>query len=193
MQVMFVGFVVLLLVWRTNMVELFGLRFRKWYLAPVFAVLVTFLVYSFNAVLGMAGYTDWINGLLGTEDTAQDAVKLMQESDGWVTGILMALIACVGAPLSEELVFRGYVYGAVKKFSNIGFSMVFSGLFFAAVHMNVASLLPLFVLGVALAAVYELTGSLWTPIAVHCLFNSVSTVLINLQRIRPELFEEMAK
>ena len=147
-------------------------------------------MFSFNAILSMAGYNEWITGLLGGEDTTQDAVKMMKDADDPLTMVLMVLIACVGAPLAEEIVFRGYIYGAVKKLSGIGFSLVFSALFFAAVHMNLASLLPLFVLGLALAAVYELTGSLWTPIAVHFLFNSVSTALINLQRIRPELFHE---
>ena len=190
MQAMMIGFAVMMLVWRTNMVELFGLRYRQWWLPPVLAVLITFLMFTFNALLAMGGYNEWIAGLMGGEDGTQEAVKMMKEADDPLTMTLMVLMACIGAPVSEEIVFRGYVYGAVKKMGGIVFSILFSALFFAVVHMNLPSLLPLFVLGLALAGVYELTGTLWAPIAVHCCFNSVSTFFIHLQRIRPELFQE---
>jgi membrane protease YdiL (CAAX protease family) len=190
MQAMMVVFALMMLVWRVNLVELFGLRYRQWWLPVVLAALITFLMFTFNALLSMAGYNEWITGLLGGEDGTQDAVKMMKGADDPLTVTLMVLMACIGAPLSEEIVFRGYIYGAVKKMGGIVFSMVFSALFFSVVHMNLASLLPLFVLGLALAAVYELTGTLWAPIAVHFLFNSVSTFFIHLQRVRPDLFQE---
>ena len=190
MQAMMIGFAVMMLIWRTNLVELFGLRYRQWWLPPVLALLITFLMFTFNALLSMAGYNEWIAGLMGGEDGTQDAVKMMKEADDPLTMTLMVLMACIGAPISEEIVFRGYIYGAVKKMGGIVFSIVFSALFFSVVHMNLPSMLPLFVLGLALAAVYELTGTLWAPIAVHFCFNSVSTFFIHLQRIRPDLFQE---
>jgi len=106
---------------------------------------------------------------------------------------MMGFLACVGAPLVEEVVFRGYIYGAVKKLSNIGFAVVWSGLLFATVHMNMAGMLPLFVLGMALALVYEVTGSLWTPIAVHFTFNAVNVVYMLVEKFRPEWLEETGK
>lgn len=190
MQGMMIGFVVLMLFWRTNLVELFGLRYRKWWLAPMLAVLVVYVILSFLHVLEMVGYNAWIAELLGVEDPSQEAVKMLKETKDPVTFGMMALVACVGAPLAEEVVFRGYIYGAVKKLSNIWFAVLFSGLFFAAVHMNLASMLPLFVLGVALAVVYEATGSLWTPIAVHFLFNGVNVGFMLWERIDPMAFEQ---
>ena len=193
LQVMMVGFVVLILCWRANVIDLFGLRWRQWYLAPVFGVLVAFVMFSFNAVLAMAGYHEWMAELAGGENPSQEAVKMIKENDDPVTLILMTLLACVGAPLAEEVVFRGYIYEVVKKLSNIGFSVVFSGLLFAAVHMNMAGMLPLFVLGVALALVYELTGSLWAPIAVHFVFNATSVGVMIAEKFHPEWFEEAAR
>ena len=40
------------------------------------------------------------------------------------------------------------------------------------------ALLPLAVVGAALAVAYELSGSLWTAIAAHALFNAVQFTLI---------------
>jgi membrane protease YdiL (CAAX protease family) len=56
---------------------------------------------------------------------------------------------------------------------------VCSALIFAAAHGSLAALLPLFVFGCVLAFLYEKTGSLWAPIAVHALFNG-ATVLVQL-------------
>ena len=192
MQAMMIGFVVVMLVWRTNLVAVFGLRYRRWWLVPILSVLVVFVMLSLLQALELAGYNAWIADLLGVEDPSQEAVKMLKETKDPLTFGMMALVACVGAPLAEEVVFRGYVYGAVKKLSGIWFSVLFSGLFFAAVHMNVASLLPLFVLGVALAVVYEATGSLWTPIAVHFLFNGVNVAFMLWERIDPEAFEKVS-
>lgn len=190
MQVMLIAFAVLMLVWRTNMIDLFGLRDRRWWLPLVLGVTITILMFTFQYLLSAVGYNDWITGLLGGEDGTQEAVKMMKEADDPLAVVLMILMACIGAPLSEEIVFRGYVYGAVKKMGGTLYAILFSALFFSVVHMNLPSLLPLFVLGVALAAVYELTGTLWAPVAVHFCFNSLSTFFIHLERIRPDLFLE---
>ena len=190
MQAMLIGFAVMLLVWRTNMIDLFGLRYRQWWLPLVLGVSITILLLTFQYLHWAVGYSDWITGLLGGEDGTQESVQMMKEADDPVAAVLMILMACIGAPISEEIVFRGYVYGAVKKMGGIVFSVVFSALFFSVVHMNLPSLLPLFVLGLALAAVYELTGTLWAPIAVHFFFNSTATFFIQLERFRPDLFQE---
>lgn len=193
LQGMMVGFVILLLCWRTDVIDLFGLRWRHWYLAPVIAGLVGFVMLSFSAVLSMAGYNEWMAKLAGVEDPSQEVVKMIKENDDPVTLFLMAILACVGAPIAEEVVFRGYIYGAAKRFSNIWYAAVFSGLLFATVHMNMAGMLPLFVLGVVLAMVYEVTGSLWTPIAAHFAFNAANIGLMMLSKVRPEWFEEAEK
>ena len=193
LQGMMVGFVIMILCWRANVIDLFGLRWRHWYLAPLIGGLVGFVMLSFSAVLSMAGYNEWMADLAGVEDPSQDVVKMIKENDDPVTLVLMAVLACVGAPIAEEVVFRGYIYGVAKKFSNIAFAVVFSGLLFATVHMNMAGMLPLFVLGVALALVYEATGSLWTPIAAHFAFNAANIGLMMLSKVRPEWFEEAEK
>jgi membrane protease YdiL (CAAX protease family) len=103
----------------------------------------------------------------------------------------MAVVVCIGAPLAEEVVFRGYIYPAMKRFTNISVAVIFTGILFGAVHGNLGALLPLTVLGIILALAYELTGSLWAPIAIHFCFNAATTAIQIIMNLNPELLENL--
>ena len=178
-----------LLFWRMNLAAAFGLVWRRWVLVFL-APLVVVMVWALMGVLDVVGYFDWISELVDG-DLKQDAVKLLAENDDPMTLGAMALVACWGAPLAEEVVFRGYIYAAMKRFSNIPVAVIFTGILFGAVHMNLAALLPLTVLGIFLALAYEYTGSLWAPIAIHFCFNSATTVSQMIMKLNPELLEQI--
>ncbi len=61
-----------------------------------------------------------------------------------------------------------------------------SGLIFATAHGELAALPTLFFLGVLLALLYERTGSIWAPIGLHALFNSVTVLVSLLPRFLPQ-------
>lgn len=181
-----------LLFWRVNLVEAFGLQWRRWHWVALIGPGVVAGMWAFQGALFVAGYNDWITHLVG-EDSQQEVVKLMQENDDWLALILMSVMACFGAPVAEELVFRGYLYPAVKRFTNIPLAVVFSSLLFGAVHTNLGALLPLTVLGIALALAYEFTGSLWAPVVIHFCFNLPTVMVQVLMKLNPELLEELEK
>jgi membrane protease YdiL (CAAX protease family) len=52
--------------------------------------------------------------------------------------------------------------------------MAVSALVFALIHGHVPSIPGLVILAVALALLYEQTGSLWAPISMHAAFNAAS-------------------
>jgi len=111
---------------------------------------------------------------------AQEAVKLFMTSSDLSLRVALIVSAVIVAPLAEELLFRGFLYPAIKRFTDPVFAMLCSGLLFAAVHNNLPALIPLFILGIAFAAVYEYSGSLWTPIWMHAMFNFSSILLMLL-------------
>ncbi len=194
-----IAMVVVILFWRVNLVEGFGLRWqRTWwqiFLAPLVVLFMAGFMESLERIpdlMGLPGYQEWV-GQFVEGDGKQETVKLLGESkDPLVLGLL-AVVACVGAPLAEEVVFRGYIYAAVKRFTNIPFAVIFSGLLFGAVHGNLLALLPLAVLGIVLALAYEYTGSLWAPIAIHFCFNAATVVAQFIFNLNPELLEELEK
>ena len=65
--------------------------------------------------------------------------------------------------------------------------MLISGALFALVHSNAVGFLPIMVLGCLLAHLYERTGSLASPLAIHVLHNTflMSTALVFRQLTAP--------
>ena len=90
---------------------------------------------------------------------------------------LLIFTAVVVAPLGEEIIFRGYIYGVARRFAGRWAAAIFSALLFAAIHAHIPALAPLAVLALALTFVYESTGSLWAPILMHATFNAITLIL----------------
>ncbi|MEN9975391.1 MAG: hypothetical protein RLZZ282_1397 [Verrucomicrobiota bacterium] len=159
---------------RVGWVTWLGLRWSGWAWVLVIAPgAVLFMWAVFGALMG-CGYMEWMESL-GVE-TVQDAVKVLQKSEDPLILGLMAFAAVVAAPLCEEMVFRGYMYPVLKKFSGRWAAAVCSSLVFASAHGDLTALLPLFIFGGVLVVLYEMTGSLWAPVAAHFCFNSATVV-----------------
>lgn len=126
-----------------------------------------------------AGAVNALNRLLVGEDLAR-LFDVAQIFKGWTGAELALLVAAVTilAPIGEELLFRGYLlrvlgarYGAV---TGIGVT----ALLFALLHVNPASLLALFTLGVVFGTLRLATGSIWPAILAHAIQNGISCVLV---------------
>ena len=110
---------------------------------------------------------------LGLEPPVEPIHQLLfQEQRPVVVGMTVMLAGVVG-PLAEELFFRGVLYGALRQRNSRIVSMLISGAVFALVHTNHVGFLPILALGSLLAFVYERTGSLLAPIAIHIVHNSL--------------------
>jgi membrane protease YdiL (CAAX protease family) len=174
-QFVFAGVVMILALRRAPLAEWLGLRWQAWrwvlLIAPG-AVMVMWLIFG---GLQYSGYVEWMESL-GVE-TVQDTVKLLQESkDPLVLG-LMAAAAVIVAPLCEEIVFRGYLYPVMKRFAGVWPAAICSAMVFGLAHGNLTALLPLFIFGGLLVFIYEKTGSIWAPMAVHFCFNSATVIV----------------
>lgn len=176
-QFMMAGVVTILVIRRVGPVEWLGLRWPAWRWVFLIAPGAVFLMWSIFGGLQYSGYMEWMESL-GVE-TVQDTVKLLQDSkDPLILG-LMAFAAVIAAPLCEEIVFRGYFYPVLKKFSGVWPAALCSALVFAGAHGSLTAFLPLFLFGCLLVLIYEKTGSLWASIAVHLCFNG-ATVLVQV-------------
>ena len=171
------GIATLMVVPRIRVSEWLGLKWPAWHWIFLIAPITVVAMWIFFGGLQASGYMKWIESF-GVE-TVQDTVKIFQKSSNPIVLGLMAFAAIVVAPLCEEIVFRGYLYPVMKKFSGPWVAGVCSALIFAAAHGSLVALLPLFVFGCVLVFIYEKTGSLWAPIAVHFCFNA-ATIMIQM-------------
>ena len=111
------------------------------------------------------------------QDT-QPIMQLFEKSSDPAKRVPLIILAVVIAPISEEFVFRGFLYGVLKRFAGALPALFFSALLFSLIHMHIPSLLPLFLLGCVLTFAYELSGSLLVPMAMHAFFNTLTLVQV---------------
>lgn len=109
-------------------------------------------------------------------DTPQPLVQFLIKNSHLSDRITVGLLAVIVAPLTEELIFRGYLYGVMRKYAGRLAAIFVSSCLFAAIHQHLAAFPGLFLLAVALCLVYEATGCLLVSIVMHALFNLIGVL-----------------
>ncbi len=97
-----------------------------------------------------------------------------------IEGPKLAIIAfaVVLAPVAEELFFRGFVFGGLRRDIWTPIAALASALAFAAAHVGMWVAAPLLVLvGLAAAALYGWRRCIWLPIVMHASFNLTELLL----------------
>lgn len=110
-----------------------------------------------------------------TPPSARDLLPLFGEG-GWGLAIGLVLAGVV-APVTEELFFRGFLFGGLRRPLGLIGAMFVSGLIFSVVHLQPATILPIFALGCLLAFLYEISKSLVPVIIMHATYNTIALVV----------------
>jgi CAAX protease family protein len=89
---------------------------------------------------------------------------------------IQILLIVVAAPISEEICFRGMLYGGLRERLPRLAAALIAGLIFGGLHAltGVTAVPPLIFFGFLLCLLYEKTGSIWPCILLHMLNNSVA-------------------
>ena len=102
-------------------------------------------------------------------------------SGGDIVGGTAGLIVAVAliAPIGEEIVFRGFLYGALRNRLGTGAAATISGLIFGCAHLTTAAdswqiVPPIAFFGIALCLLYERTGSIFPGMGAHMLMNGIA-------------------
>lgn len=96
---------------------------------------------------------------------------LMQAVPAPANRIWLLLLAVGAAPLCEEFIFRGLIYGGLRRSMGVLPALCVSAALFAIMHPPV-SMLPVFGLGLATAYAFERSKSLLAPMLVHAFYNA---------------------
>lgn len=155
-----------------NPAELFGLQHLHWRSLWLAVVMFTVIILISVNLVSAASVT-WLKDIW-PELAPQEMVQAFQASGGIGFKILVIIAAVVIAPLAEETLFRGFIYGVLKRYTDAPFAALISSLMFAVIHLHVGSLLPLWMLAVLFCLAYELTGCLLVPMLLHAIFNAAS-------------------
>jgi CAAX protease family protein len=90
-------------------------------------------------------------------------------------GVSAALLA----PLAEELFYRGFLYGGLRRRLGPMAAVVITSLLFALDHLigggyTLADVGAVAIIGVSLCLLYEITGSIWPCVALHSFYDASS-------------------
>ena len=144
-----------------------GWFWRSWFKVP-HAIALTIVM------LGVGWLT---TKFLPHKETSLDKVLEM----GLAVRVTMAVLATLGAPIVEEVVYRGVLYPAIERTVNSSVAVVVVTLLFWSVHLaqywnSAAVLVSVFVLSLALTLVRAATGSLLPCVVTHFLFNGIQAI-----------------
>jgi len=138
-----------------------------------------------DTVIGIAGYVAaipliigaltlviWIANIANYQPPMEPIMKLFLEEKNPLLLLYSTLFATILGPILEEIFFRGFMYSAFKKKAGIIGAILLSSFLFSILHTNPIGFLPIMVLGILLALLYEKTGSLIPSIMVHMIHNT---------------------
>lgn len=111
---------------------------------------------------------------LDEQDSLPDSLGADEST---VALVAVCVLVTVAAPIAEEVLFRGYIFGALRNWRGPWPAALVTGALFGVVHVfgqEAEFLVPLAILGVALCVIRWKTGSLLPCIALHAVNNAVA-------------------
>ena len=115
----------------------------------------------------------WLLKSVGIPPEPQAAEQALSIVDPLIAVPAVVIVA----PIAEELFFRGVAFNAWLREHGYGRALLGSSALFALIHGSLLALLPIFLLGIGLAVVYERSRSLLASIVMHATVNGISVAL----------------
>ena len=84
------------------------------------------------------------------------------------------MIAVIGAPVVEEILFRGIVLRSIRKFAPAWGAILISSVLFGVYHLNIIQAAYATLMGIAAGILYEKKRNLLFPILVHFANNLIT-------------------
>ena len=148
-------------------------KMPKWLIVP-FAIIITLGMGLVSSLWLDFAYTQLANVPFVAQSV--ESFDSAWSTIGEDPYIWVCLSVVVFGPIAEELLFRGIIHNSIKKVCNPYVAIVLSGLMFGIWHGEFVQTVYTTFFGIALAVVYEYSGSLWVPIGMHILNNFTSTL-----------------
>ncbi len=133
-----------------------------------------FVVYLIFTALATAAATAWLPFV----DASQVQETGFNNVNSQVELMLAFVALVVIAPVAEEVLFRGYLFGKLRRYAPVWLSILLTSLLFGIVHFQWNVGIDVFVLSTVLCVLRLVTKSLWAPILLHSLKNGIAFFLL---------------
>lgn len=154
--------------YRTTLSEMGLTRLMSWGdigLAPlgflVYLIISSMLVFITGRLFSGIDLTQ-------TQDTGFGDITLYYQY------LLVFITLVIVAPLAEETIFRGYLYGKLRRYIPMWAAVLITSLVFGLVHGQWNVAIDVFALSIILCSLREVTGSIWAGVLLHMIKNGVA-------------------
>lgn len=113
-------------------------------------------------------------------ENMEQAMEMLMEGPLWAT----LLSVSVMAPFFEELLCRGLILRGLLQRTSPAIAITVSSVFFALLHANIWQGIPALGMGLMFGYVYYKTGSLKLTMLMHCVNNTFSVILGNIDAFK---------
>ena len=134
---------------------------------------IGFIVYLIGAAIFTAIFSIFPWFVL---DQAQDTgfSNLFSAPDRIVAFISLAIIA----PIAEEIIFRGWLYGKLRAKLSMPTAMLLVSILFGVLHGQWNVGVNVFAMSLVLCGLREITGTIWSGIILHIIKNAIAFYLL---------------
>lgn len=131
------------------------------------------------------GIEEWMKD---KENSANKTVMALLSRRTWQDLLLNVFLIAGLAAVGEELLFRGVAQRLfIKLFKRVWPGIIISAFLFSAMHLQFYGFFPRFVLGILLGLIYWYSGSIWTAILAHFVYDAL---LITVAYFYPAMINE---
>jgi membrane protease YdiL (CAAX protease family) len=157
---------------RTAKIDIGLSRLPSWtdiLVAP--AGLIIYMILSAILVLGLTHIFPWIN----TNQTQETGFSQMGQHYEYILAFVTLVVI---TPLAEEILFRGYLFGKLKKFIPVWLAILATSLLFGIAHWSWTLGIDTFALSIVLCLLRETTGSIWSSVLLHMIKNGIAYYIL---------------
>lgn len=101
-----------------------------------------------------------------------------QNLSGYSQYLLAFVTLVVVAPVAEEVLFRGYLYGKLRKHAPVWLGALITSGLFAVAHGQWNVAIDTFALSLVMCSLREITGSIWAGTLLHMMKNGLAFYLL---------------
>lgn len=130
-------------------------------------------VYVLGMVMGQQAAIDFVT----REEVRTPVYRLLPQLHRPLEMAAVVVLVAIIVPVGEEIFFRGLTFGVLRRMMNRHVAVVTSALFFASAHLQPVEFLPILILGMILAYLYDYTGSLIPGMIAHGVNNLAALFL----------------
>jgi len=141
-------------------------------------ILYYFLSIPFLSILVLISYFAFKK--YGIEPAPQELIFIYLQTKSIPLLIFLFILSCFFAPFFEEIIFRGFLYNAIKKRFSVPFSIFTTSIIFSLFHHEIFVFIGIFALSLILTYLFEKTKNLWVPIGLHFANNFFANLFVFL-------------